>query len=82
MNRVVEMLKRGFGYVAINQLISITYHDSELTVHFEPFPGMEGPAHHLLASRTAAEIQNEIHDLLYQDIIFYFEVMSSDIINM
>lgn len=82
MNKIEEIIKRGFGYVAINQLISLTYHDGELTVHFEPFPGMEGPARHLIASRTAAEIRNEIHDLLYQDIIFYFEVMSADIINM
>ena len=63
MFKIEEIIKRGFGYVAINQLISLTYHDGELTVHFEPFPGMEGPSHHLLASRTAAEIRNEVHDL-------------------
>lgn len=82
MNKIDSIIERGFGFVSINELISLTYHENELTVYFEPFPGLNEPTHHLLASRTASEIMYEIHDLLYQDIIFYFEVMSSDLITL
>jgi hypothetical protein len=82
MNKIEEIIKRGYGSVTINSLISLTYHDGVLTARFEALPGMEGPSYHLLASRTAAEILYEIHDLLYQDIIFYFEVIASDLVNM
>lgn len=84
MNRIEEMLKRGFGLVNINDLISVRLHDDILKVKFEPLPGSpykdgwELP----IASRTPDGIQEEISDYLYQLIITYHNHIVADLANM
>lgn len=84
MSKIEEMLKRGFGLVTINDLISVRLHDDILKVKFEPLPGspykdgLEIP----IASRTPDGIQEEISDYLYQLIITYHNHILADLDNM
>ena len=82
MQNIEDLLKRGFGLVTINELISLSYHDNILIVNFEPLPGMIKPVQRPLASRTVEDIKAEIYDYLHQYIICYHGIMSYDLTKM
>ena len=84
MKNIDDLLKRGFGLVIIDDLISVLLHDEILKVKFETLPGSpykdgwELP----IASRTPDGIQEEISDYLYQLIITYHNHIAADLANM
>lgn len=84
MKNIEDLLKRGFGLVTINDLISIRYCNDILKVKFEPLPGCtfkegwEFP----IASRTPDGILEEISDFLYQIIFTYHNHIAADLVNM
>lgn len=82
MNRIEEMLKRGFGLVTINDLISLRLHDDLLTVHFETLPGYINGWTVPIESRTLDGIKEEAGDYLNQYIITYQVGVVADLANM
>lgn len=82
MNNIQDLLDRGFGLLAINDLISITYHDNIMEVHFAALPGQADPVTIRLASRNERDIKHEIHDYFTQEITYYYDLISSDLINL
>ena len=82
MNRIDEMLKRGFGLVTINELISLRLHDDLLTVHFEALPGYKNGWIVPIESRSTDGIKEEIGDYLNQYIITYQVGVVADLSNM
>lgn len=84
MTKIEDLLKRGFGLVTINDLISVRLHDNIMKVKFEPLPGSQYKDGWELpiASRTPDGIQEEISVYLYQLIITYHNHISADLLNM
>lgn len=82
MNNIQDLLDRGFGLLAINDLISLTYHDNIMEVHFAALPGQVDPTTIRLASRTERDIKHEIHDYFTQEITYYYDLISSDLITI
>lgn len=84
MKNIDDLLKRGFGLVTINDLISVRLHDDIMKVKFEPLPGSQYKDGWELpiASRTQDGILEEISDYLYQLIITYHNHIAADLVNM
>lgn len=82
MSKIEEMLKRGFGLVTINDLISLRLHDDLLTVHFEALPGYKHGATIPIGSRTREGIKEEVGDYLNHYIINYQVEVVVDLANM
>ena len=84
MTKIEDLLKRGFGLVTINDLISVRLHDNIMKVKFEPLPGSQYKDGWELpiVSRTPDRIQEEISVDLYQFIITYHNHISADLLNM
>lgn len=84
MTKIEDLLKRGFGLVTINDLISVRLHDNIMKVKFEPLPGSQYKDGWELpiVSRTPDGIQEEISVDLYQLIITYHNHISADLLNM
>ena len=80
MNNIQDLLDRGFGLLAINDLISLTYHDDLLEVHFAALPGYIDPVTVKLASRNERDLKNEIHDYFTQMLSHYYDLITFDII--
>ena len=82
MKTIPEMLDRGFGLVSLNDMISLSYHDDILKVHFQPLPGglsKEGWSLPV-AARTEEGILEEISDYFYQLFITYYNHISADLL--
>lgn len=82
MKNIDDLLKRGFGLVTINDLISLRLHDDLLTVHFEALPGYKHGATIPIGSRTPDGIKEEIGDYLNHYIINYQIEVVADLANM
>lgn len=82
MQNIEELLKRGFGLVTINELISVRLHDELLTVKFEQLPGNHLGCEYPIMSRTPDGILEEISNYFYQLIITYHNHIAADLVNM
>lgn len=82
MKNIQELLDRGFGLLSINDCISLTYCENEMQVHFAALPGTDDTTDILVNSRSVSGILHEIHDYFTQYIAWYYDLISTDLINM
>lgn len=83
MNTLEKIVERGWGWIAINPLMSITYCNNDMKLVFEPAPGCnDEPVYFPLEGRSIGEIYQEIYSYTSQYMYIYLDRLLTSVETM